>query len=257
MAIKQKANGNYLVNIRDQTGTRIKRTFRTKREAEVFESSIKVQKYENRLIGNGVRPARYLFEPAANDFLLTKSDLRETSIIKYSFVIEELKKFAKALNIKFIDEFSPDHATMLYNELIRAKETVRGKKKIMVKAKPKTVNFFLSTVKAFFQQEFIKDHIKRNPMLHIRNLKVDRRKPEFYTKEELKAFFSQSMDDAYRLAFMGLLLPGCVLVSSRISHGMMLNLSESYFLSNPVITSEQKHLTPKELFRLIILYMNC
>ncbi len=38
MAIKQKKNGNYLVNTRDQDGTRLKRTFRTKREAEAFES---------------------------------------------------------------------------------------------------------------------------------------------------------------------------------------------------------------------------
>ena len=208
MAIKQKSNGNYLVNIRDQTGTRIKRTFRSKREAEVFETSIKLQKYENRLVNNGVKPTRYLFEQAADDFLLTKSDLRETSRKKYSFVIEEIKKFAKAHSINFIDEFLPDHATLLYNELIREKETIRGKKKLKVKAKPKTVNFFLATVKALFQQEYIKGHIKRNPLLHIKNLKVERRKPEFYTREELITFFSQPMDDAYRIAFMGLLFTG-------------------------------------------------
>jgi len=208
MAIKQKPNGNYLVNIRDQNGTRLKRTFRTRREAEVFESSIKMEKYENQLIRNGVKSARYLFVQAADDFLLTKSDLRATSQRKYLFVIEELKKFAEALHLKYVDEFLPDHATLLYNELIREKETIRGKKKVKAKAKPKTVNFFLATVRAFFQQEYVKDHIKRNPMLHVKNLKVERRKPEFYTKEELKAFFSQSMDDAYRLAFMGLLFTG-------------------------------------------------
>jgi integrase len=131
-----------------------------------------------------------------------------TSQRKYLFVIEELKKFSEVLNIKYVDEFLPDHATLLYNELIREKETIRGKKKIKAKAKPKTVNFFLATVRAFFQQEYVKDHIKRNPMLHVRNLKVERRKPEFYTKEELKVFFSQPMDNAYRLAFMGLLFTG-------------------------------------------------
>jgi integrase len=45
-------------------------------------------------------------------------------------------------------------------------------------------------------------------MIHIRNLKVEKRKPEFYTKEELQMFFAQPMDDAYRLAFMGLLFTG-------------------------------------------------
>jgi integrase/recombinase XerD len=208
MAIKQTANGNYLVDYRDLNGVRCKRTFRTKREAEAFDGSIKLQKYEERLVKSGVKTARYLIEQAVDDFLLTKSDLRETTKKKYSFVIAELKKFAFALNIKFVDEFTPDHATLLYNELIREKETIRGKKKIRAKAKPKTVNFFLSSVKAFFQQEYIKDHIKRNPMLHIKNLRVERRRPEFYTREELKAFFSQPMDDAYRLAFMGLLFTG-------------------------------------------------
>ena len=208
MAIKQTATGNYQVNVRDLNGTRIKRTFRTKREAEAFASSINLQKYENQLVRNGVKQARYPFEQAADDFLMTKSDLRETSKRKYLFVITELKKFAVALSIVYVDEFTPDHATLLYNELIKEKETIRGKKKIRAKAKPKTVNFFLSSVKAFFQQEYIKDHIKRNPMLHIKNLRVERRRPDFYTREELKAFFSQPMHDSHRLAFMGLLFTG-------------------------------------------------
>jgi integrase len=208
MAVKQKKNGNYLVNTRDQDGTRLKRTFRTKREAEAFESVIKLQKYENQLVRNGVKSARYLLTQGVEDYLLTKSDLRPASYKKYSFVLLELQKFAQAIGLKYIDEFTPDHATLLYNELIKEKETIRGKQKIKARAKPKTVNFFLVAVKAFFQQEYIKEHIKRNPMLHIRNLKVEKRKPEFYTKEELKLFFAQPMDDAYRLAFMGLLFTG-------------------------------------------------
>jgi integrase len=208
MAIKQKKNGSYLVNTRDQSGTRLKRTFRTKREAEAFDSSIKLQKYENQLVRNGVKSARYFITRAIQDYLLTKSDLRPASYTKYSFVLLELQKFTQAIGLRYIDEFTPDHATLLYNELIREKETIRGKQKIKARAKPKTVNFFLVAVRAFFQQEFIKEHIKRNPMLHIRNLKVEKRKPEFYTKEELKLFFAQPMDDAYRLAFMGLLFTG-------------------------------------------------
>jgi integrase len=208
MAIKQKKNGKYLVNTRDQAGTRLKRTFRTRREAEAFDSSIKLKKYENQLVRNGVKSARYLFTQAIEDYLLTKSDLQPASYAKYSFVLLELKKFAQAIGIKYIDEFTHDHATLLYNELIKEKETIRGKNKIKAKAKPKTVNFFLVAVRAFFRQEFIKEHIKRSPMVHIRNLRVEKRKPEFYTREELKLFFAQPMDNAYRLAFMGLLFTG-------------------------------------------------
>lgn len=208
MAIKQKSNSMYLVNIRDISGKRLKRTFRTKKEAEVFESSIKIKKYDNRLVRNGVKRHRYLFDQAATDFLMTKSELRESSRKKYLYVITELKKFAATLNINYVDEFLPDHATLLFNELIREKDTIRGKKRIKVKAKPKTVNFFLATAKALFQQEYIKDHIQRNPMLHIKNLRVEKSKPEYYTQDELNLFFSQQMDNTNRLAFMGLLFTG-------------------------------------------------
>ena len=42
----------------------------------------------------------------------------------------------------------------------------------------------------YFDRMYVKDHIKRNPMLHVKNLKVERRKPEFYIREEQKAFFT-------------------------------------------------------------------
>jgi site-specific recombinase XerD len=45
-------------------------------------------------------------------------------------------------------------------------------------------------------------------MLHIKNAKVEKRKADYYTIPELKAFFAQDMDPAYRHAFMGLLLTG-------------------------------------------------
>ena len=206
--VKQKPNGNWLGSTRDKFGNRRKQTFKTKAETVAWVNKIQLEKYENKLIKNGVRNQRYLIEKSIDDFLLTKSDLRERSLVKYTYVLNELKKFVAVLEIKFVDEFLPDHATLLYTQLIKEKETIRGKKKIKTKAKPKTVNFFLATVKAFFQQEYIKNHIPRNPMIHIKNLRVERRKPEFYTREELKLFFSQPMDDSYRLAFMGLVFTG-------------------------------------------------
>jgi len=205
---KQKPNGRWLAQVRDIFGNRRKQTFNSKAEAVAWESKFNLEKYESKLIKNGVRKQRYQFDQTVDDFLLTKSDLRESSIAKYTYVMTELKKFVNALNIKYVDEFLPDYSTMLYNMLIKERETIRGKKKIKARAKPKTVNFFLATVKAFFQQEYIKGHITRNPMIHIKNLRVEKRKPEFYTSEELKLFFSQTMDDAYRLAFMGLVFTG-------------------------------------------------
>jgi len=208
MAIRLQNNGKYLVNIRDNTGKRLKRTFRTKKDATAFESSIKLSKYEEHLIKNGIKKSRYLVNQAMEDYLLTKRELRPRSLVKYKYVIGELKKFIEPLNIKYVDEFSPDNATSLFNELVKEKEINRGKKKVITKSKPKTVNFFLSFVRAFFQQEYIKQHIVRNPMLHIKNLKVEKRNPEYFSKDELIAFFAQEMDPSYRTAFMGLLFTG-------------------------------------------------
>lgn len=142
---------------------------------------------------------------ALEAYEITKLDLREKSVVKYRLVISQLRLFTEAFGINYVDEFTADHATILYNELRKEKEVNRGGRKILMAAKPKTVNFYLSSFRAFFNQEYIKGHIKHNPMLHIKNLKVQRKKPEYYTVEELKRFFRQPMPEAYRDAFIGLL----------------------------------------------------
>lgn len=208
MAIKQKTNGKYNADIRDEHGTRISRTFNTKTEAKAFEAMYTKIKYENTLINNHLKAPRYLIKTALEEFEATKLDLRKKSKAKYKNVISQLRLFAEAVGINYIDEFTSDHATIFYNELRKEKEVNRGDKKIMMSSKPKTVNFYLSTIRAFFNQEFIKGHIKRSPMQHIKNLKVQKKKPDYYTVEELKSFFAQQIPEAYRDAFIGLLYTG-------------------------------------------------
>jgi len=208
MAIKQKKNGKYLVDVRDEYGTRIQRTFNTRTDARAFEGDLYKKKYELLLVKSSLRETRYPFEQALDDFLLAKSELRKTSIKKYTHFIKQLKLFASAIGIVYLDEFTPDHGTLFYNELVKEKLDPTGNTKRMLKPKPKTVNFFIQSARSFFTQEVIKEHIKKNPFLHIKTLKVEKSKPEYYTIEELKAFFSQEMPDAYRNAFMGLLFTG-------------------------------------------------
>ncbi len=208
MAIKQKKNGKYLVDARDEYGTRIQRTFKTKTDARAFEGDLYKKKYELLLVKSSLRETRYPFEQALDDFLLTKSELRKTSIKKYTHFVKQLKLFASAIGIAYVDEFTPDHGTLFYNELVKEKLDPTGNTKRMLKPKPKTVNFFIQSARSFFNQELIKDHIKKNPLLHIKALKVEKPKPEFYTVDELKIFFQQEMPDAYRNAFLGLLLTG-------------------------------------------------
>jgi len=208
MAVMQKNNGKYLVNVRDNFGNRIERTFKTKTEAKAFESSINKIKYENRLVENGLREQRHSIYQALESFQNSKLDLRVKSVQKYKLVISQFRLFCQALNLTYLDEFTSDHATMFYNELRKEREVNRGSRKQIMVAKPKTTNFYLTTVKAFFQQQFIVGHLKRNPFLHIKNLKVPKKKPEYYTIEELKSFFAQKMPEAYRDAFIGLLYTG-------------------------------------------------
>lgn len=208
MGINQKKNGKYLVDVRDEFGKRIQLTFSRLTEAKAFEAAPTMKKNENKLIANSVKKARYPFDQSVYDYELTKFDLRPGSKKRYKFVFSQLRKFAQILGIQFIDEFTPDVATLFYNELTKEKDDPRYKNGSKIKAKPKTINFFLATVRAFFHQEYVKGHIERNPMLHIKNLKVEKRKPEYYTVEELKSFFAQIMHESYRHVFMAFLFSG-------------------------------------------------
>lgn len=209
MAIKLKKNGCFLVDVRDENRTRIQRTFKTRSDAKAFEGQIYRRKYEALLVKNKLRKVRYPIEKALEDFLATKSELRSSSIKKYTHFVVQMELFSKQFGILYIEEFTPDHATRFFNELVKERPapTIKDKKR-MAKPKPKTVNFFIQTARSFFAQEMMKDHIKRNPFRHIKPLKVEKPKPEYYTVEELKAFFAQKMPEAYRNAFLGLLMTG-------------------------------------------------
>ena len=54
----------------------------------------------------------------------------------------------------------------------------------------------------------LKDRITKSPFAHIKNLKVDKPRPEYYTKEEIQAFFNQPMNPEYYNAFKAYLLTG-------------------------------------------------
>ena len=208
MAIKQKPNGKYLVDIRDEYGTRIEKTFNTKTEAKAFEALYTKKKYEKQLISSKLKQERFLLAEELNHFEQTKAELRPSSIKRYKYVINQIRLFTQAIDITYVDEFTPDYATLFKEELMRERKDPKGSTNRVLKAKPKTVNFFLMTIKSFFHQEYIKGHIVRDPMVHIKNVRVERRKADYYSVPELKAFFAQPMHPAYKNAFMGLLLTG-------------------------------------------------
>lgn len=209
MAIKQKTNGKYVVDARDSYGKRIRRTFDRLVDAKAFDSGIFSKKYETVLINNGLKQERYSIYKALEEFESTKADLRPKSVSKYRYNISLLRKVFEVFELNFVDEFTSDHGTKLYLEVVREKRSISGSNKgKLARPKPKTVNFFLNTCRAFFQMEVVKNHINRNPMLHIKNQRVEKKRPDYYSESELKAFFSQEMPIEYRYAFLGFLFTG-------------------------------------------------
>ena len=182
--IKKTQAGSYQANAYDTRGKRIRKTFKKHSEAQAFINKLEAVKYDKKLVSSKLRKSRVLFTTALEDYLLTKSGLAKKSIVKYEHAVDQFKEFVDALNLIYIDQFTPDHADILYKILISGKKDSDGN---IVKAKPKTINQFLQTIRAIFNLEVEKGHIDRSPLLHIKNLKVEKPRPEYYSEEELKS----------------------------------------------------------------------
>lgn len=203
--IKRLKNGKYQVQVYDDKGIRMRPSFDKKAEAEAFINKIEAPKIELKLAGKSLRKARTSFSHALEEFRKVKHQLRPSSIRKYDLVINQFTSFVEALKITYLDQFTTDHATLFYNELTKE---ITDENNNVVKAKPKTVNFYLQTIKSFFMDEVIKGHISQSPMLHIKNQKVERKHPDYYSEEELSRLFLQQMPDHLRNALTGLLHTG-------------------------------------------------
>ena len=79
MAIKLKSNGKYLVDVRDEQGVRIQRTFKNKSDAKAFEGDIYRNKYESLLVKNKLRESRYPIGKALDDYLHGKQTVGNVS----------------------------------------------------------------------------------------------------------------------------------------------------------------------------------
>lgn len=208
MAIKKQNNNRYLVDIRNTYNERIRKVFDRKQDAIAYEAKIKKENYEAKLIEAKMKRKRYKIKDALSEFIASKNSLRPVSIKKYRSVTDQIELFASAMNIEYLDEFSPDAGTMFYNELIRERIVDKKNHTIRKKAAPKTVNFYISTLKSFFNEEVIKDHILRSPVLHLKRVKNNRMRPDYYSVEELIKFFEQKMQPHYRNFFLCLLFAG-------------------------------------------------
>lgn len=205
MAIRKTKNNSWTVDVYDSTGRRLVKRFSKKSDALEFEILINNKKREDKLIGADLRKTRIPIKIVTDDFLLTKETLRPKSKQKYKNVISQFTEFCRLYNIEFLDQFTNDSATRFYNIITGLTGNIEEKDR----PKPKTVNFYLATVRALFKSEVIKEHITKNPFDHIKNLRVEKKHPEYYSKLEIENFFNQEMDSHYRDAFLGFLNTGC------------------------------------------------
>jgi integrase/recombinase XerC len=194
MSVRKNKYGTYTSDTYDIHTKKIAKNFKLKSDASAFETKNKNEKRELKLVQSKLKQSETLFTQALNEFMNPKLNLRTKTVGKYKYIIKQFQLFINSEGLKYVSEFTPDHATKLYIQISSAK--------------PKTVNGFLALVRAFFKEEVLKQHIIKSPMIHIKNLKVQKNKPEFYTEEELRKFFAQPMDASYRLAFKGLLHTG-------------------------------------------------
>ena len=204
-AITKTKAGNFLLTVYDEYGNRIRKTFRLKKDATALLSKTEEQKRLRGLVNSKLTRKRVSFNKAIRDFQSTKNSLSPKSITKYNFTTKQFQYFLDSIGVTFLGEFTSDHATTLQSKLMEGGTDTSGN---LVVPSPKTTNGFISIVKALFKDEVNKAHIDRNPFAHIKNLKEEKPRPEFYTVDELNSFFSVKMKDEYRSAFLGLFYTG-------------------------------------------------
>lgn len=205
MSIRKTKHGTYLADVYNVNGKKILRTFKQKIDAVAFETKMKNDKREKKLIRAKIKSEDIFFEQALNEFINSKLSVRNSTLKKYKMIVDQFKLFLGRQGLKHLSDFTSDHATLYLIEVTKERNISSTRKKIR---KPKTANLYLSLIKAFFNYEVMKDRIQTNPMRHLKNLKVQKPKPEYYTEEEVKKFFSQEINTNYRLAFQGLLYTG-------------------------------------------------
>ena len=199
--ITKLSNGKYRVQVYDQFGKRHRQTFVKKFEADAYLRKIESEKNDDRLVKVNLIKARVTFETALADFWSGKIGLATKTVAKYKSELEQIDHFRKVLGLTYMDEFERIHADQFKSELIKSG------------AAPKTVNSYLMRFRALFREQINRDTIIRDPTSHLTSVPRIRktmlqRDTEYYTEQEVQAFFKQKVDPVYLRAFLGLYFTG-------------------------------------------------
>lgn len=201
MAIRTLSNGKYRVDVLDKNGLRIRKNFDKLIEAKALSAKIEKEKTEERLVNNKLIRRKICFEEAIAEAKKSKSKLAPKSFAKYKSVYYSFEKFVQSKGLVNLSDFTTDHADDFRNILINSG------------AAPKTINFYLLTVKAIFNEYVARDILVKSPFNHVKlEPKIEKslleKEDEYYSKEDIKNFFKQSMSDEHRHYFLGLFFTG-------------------------------------------------
>jgi len=200
--INKLSSGKYRVQVYDSQGRRHRKVFPDKTSAKAYVSKLETEKNLLKLVGNELIQQPISFDDVLAEFRESKKDLRPKSIVKYNNVIDQVNRFLKSNGLHMLTDFNRAHSDAFRKQLVDSG------------AMPKTINFYLSAVRAIFNAQVEKDSLNKNPFSHIKMVKariksLAERSDEYYTEDELTSFFKECKDSPYFTAFAGLYLTGC------------------------------------------------
>jgi len=206
-SIRKTKAGTYFATAYDCNGNRFRKTFEKKSQAQNYIRNIESTKHDHSIDNSKITFPQTTFDDAITNFILTKNHLRPKTHQRYKLILDRFTAFLRDNQITYLNEFKPDHASLFYHTLKNSYPKSGDPSKV-VALHPKTINFSLQIIRALFNLEVEIGHIDRSPFLHIKNMKVNKPRPEFYTEAELNQFFNQKMHETYRYAFLALLHTG-------------------------------------------------
>jgi len=176
-------------------------TFNKKSEADAFCAKIEYEKHQLKLIGAGLIKKRIDFNSAIKTAIEEKSSLAPKTYSKYKNVYQILENFAVQKEITTLNEFTIQNADE-YKRVLTSSN-----------ASSKTINFYLNAAKSLFREYVLRNELSFNPFDHIRLERVSKktllqRDNDYYSVEEIKAFFAQSMSEHHRTVFVALFCTG-------------------------------------------------
>lgn len=199
--VRTLKNGKYQADVYDHAGKRRRVTFDNYKDANDFVTMIENEKKEYRRIALGLSKKKVTILKSTDRFFKTKKELKKKSRTKYEYVLKQFRIFCDQEKITYIQDLQRDQADKFWDYLTSTD------------AKPKTVNFYLMTVKSLFNYEMDRNSMDINPFSHIKRMKVKvktqvERNEEYLNETEVKNFFKASMTKIERQVLTVLFLTG-------------------------------------------------